>query len=534
MKLTIIASTVLALCAASAASAQTTQAAGKVLIVAGTASIDRAGQQLPLIAGSAVESGDTLFVGDKSTLQVRFSDESVVALRANSQFKIENYKFDKNAETDRSVLGLIKGGMRTITGLIGKANNKNYLVQTATATIGIRGTHFAVVSCNNDCSRADGTAEVNGTYGSVTDGRISVSNTSGAVEFGQQDSFFVSTPNTSPVRLLVPPAILADKGASSRGKAPAGAGGQGDSSANSTSRSSGTGESTSPQLVVQSSPGIALNAALTSASPLSAPALTSSLTTSVGNKLPEALPLPAALPLPPAAPLSYASIATIRLSGLMTPNGTGSISQTNNLFSIFTAVLNEPELANAVVVDSASAAAAISRFRPVSSSAAAAVYWYYVAPSATYDLGTHRAFGDAPLGTAPTSGIAQYNYVGSTTPTDNYGRAGTFNGSNLAVNFSNQTIQTQSSTSIVFASNALMPITTTYSMPPQTLRMLSNSDSVSVICVSCTGLTSANVSGQFLGANRQGYAASLRVFTTSLTTGNTTNAGGNVSVYARQ
>ena len=214
------------LCAASSASAQPTQAASKILTVAGTASIDGAGQQSPLIAGSAVESGDTLFVGDKSTLQVRFSDESVVALRANSQFKIENYKFDKNAETDRSVLGLIKGGMRTITGLIGKANNKNYLVQTATATIGIRGTHFAVVSCNNDCTLADGTAEANGTYGSVTNGRISVSNTSGPVEFGQQESFFVSTPNTPPVRLLMPPAILADKGASNRGKAPAGAGGK--------------------------------------------------------------------------------------------------------------------------------------------------------------------------------------------------------------------------------------------------------------------------------------------------------------------
>ena len=43
MKLTIIASTVLALCAASSASAQSTQAASKILIVVGTASIAGAG-----------------------------------------------------------------------------------------------------------------------------------------------------------------------------------------------------------------------------------------------------------------------------------------------------------------------------------------------------------------------------------------------------------------------------------------------------------------------------------------------------------
>ena len=511
MKLSNIASAVLLLSAATGVSAQTAPAAGKVLIVAGVAMVERAGKQTPLIAGSAVETGDTLSVGDKSTLQVRFTDESVVALRANSQFKIENYKFDKNAETDRSLMGLLKGGMRTITGLIGKANNKNYLVQTATSTIGIRGTHFAVVSCNNDCSRADGTAEANGTYGSVTDGRISVSNASGTTEFGQQDSFFVSTPDTPPVRLLVPPAILADRGAASRGRAPASTNDQGDSSG---FRGSGTGESTSPQLVVQRSPNIELNAGLTDLSPLSSPALTAT----PADKQPAAN-----------------DIATIRFSGFMQPNGISSTSQTTNKFSIADAVANEPELANAVVVDSASAAAAISRFRTVGSNAAAAAYWYYVAPTAPYDLGTHRAFGDAPVGAAPTSGIAQYNYVGGTTPTDNYGRSGAFSGTNLTMNFTSQTIQSQGPTTITFAPNAAMPVTTLYTVPAQTFSMGAGLQALTgVTCTACAGSTAGSVNGQFLGANRQGYAASILVRNTQLTTVNTANAGGNVSVYARQ
>ena len=126
MKLTAAASAILTLCAVTTVSAQSVSSAGKVLIVAGSAMVERAGRQVPLAAGSSVENGDILSVGDRSTIQVRFSDESVVALRANSQFKIEDYKFDRNAETDRSLMGLVKGGMRTITGLIGKANNKNY------------------------------------------------------------------------------------------------------------------------------------------------------------------------------------------------------------------------------------------------------------------------------------------------------------------------------------------------------------------------------------------------------------------------
>lgn len=163
--------------------------AGRVLALAGMATIERAGQQLVLAPGMPFETKDLLVVGEKSTLQVRFTDDSVVALWANSQFKIENYQFDKNTETDRSLFGLLKGRMRTITGLIGKANQKSYLVQTATSTISIRGTNFTLVACNNDCIRPDGAAQANGTYGGVSDGQITVSNLSGSKHFGQQASF---------------------------------------------------------------------------------------------------------------------------------------------------------------------------------------------------------------------------------------------------------------------------------------------------------------------------------------------------------
>ena len=126
----------------------------------------------------------------------------------------------------------------------------------------------------------------------------------------------------------------------------------------------------------------------------------------MGNNLPSPPPAPIAPPPPPEA-----SIATVRFSGLVKADNTGATSQTTNVLLVSQAVINEPESANAVVVDSASAAAAIGRFRTVSSSAVAATYWYCVASTGTHDLGTNRSFGDAPVGTALTSGIAQYNYV---------------------------------------------------------------------------------------------------------------------------
>ena len=510
MKLTAVVSAILMLSAVTAVSAQSVPSAGKVLIVAGSAMVERAGKQTPLAAGSSVESGDTLSVGDRSTIQVRFTDESVVALRANSQFKIEDYRFDKNAETDRSLMGLVKGGMRTITGLIGKANNTNYSVRTTTSTIGIRGTHFAVVSCNNDCSRPDGTSEANGTYGSVTDGRISVSNTAGTTEFGQQDSFYVSAPDAPPVRLLAPPAILADRGAASRGKAPARTGDQADSG---SSRTSGAGESTSPQLVEQRSPSVELNASLASFSPLNAPALTTSLTPKRNSNF----------------------VAFAELSGFMSPSGTSVTNQSAGVFSLSSSDFTAPDFANAVITDAASGAAAISRFRTVSSSAAAGAYWYYVPPTATSELGLHRAFADAPVGARPTSGIAQYNYVGGTAPTDNYGRPGFFSGTNLTMNFNNQTISPQGQTVITFTPNAAMNLTTQYTIPTQSFSMNAGLQTLSsVTCTGCVGSTVGSFNGQFIGADRQGFAASILVRNTQLTTVNTANAGGNVSVYAKQ
>ena len=509
MKTTAIATAVLMLGAQALAQ---NVPAGKVLAVAGSASLERAGQQLALQVGSAVESGDILAVGDKSTLQVRFTDESVVALRANSQFKIENYTFSKNADSDRSLMGLLKGGMRTITGLIGKANNKNYQVQTATATIGIRGTHFTVVSCNNDCSRPDGTPEANGTFGSVTDGRITVSNASGSKEFGQQDTFYVSTANTAPVQLLAPPAILSDKGAASRGRSTAAAAaGDGEASSNSE-RSSGTRISTSPQLTEQRAPRIELIARLANISANDRASAASSFS---------------------------GEITTTEFQGFRQPNGVGDTRLNSERLLISRPISDDSDLANANIFNAQSAAAAISRFRPVSSSAAAGAYWYYVPPSGANGLGTHRAFGDAPTVPMPTSGLALYSYVGGTVPTDNYGRAGTFSGSNLVMNFGNQKVTNISPMSTSFAANAAMNVASTYTIPSQNWSMAPGTQvlsGVTIACVpTCPGNTAAAVSGTFTGAAGQGYLLGTQLLNSQLKIATpSANAGGNVSVYAKQ
>lgn len=506
MKISRVTTAVIALCASTGAMAES---AGRVLALAGTATIERAGQQLPLAAGALVESGDTLSVGERSTLQVRFTDESVVALRANSQFRIENYRFDKNAETDRSLLGLLKGGMRTITGLIGKANQKSYSVQTATATIGIRGTHFSVVSCNNDCNRPDGSREPNGTFGGVTDGRITVSNQSGAREFGQQDYFHVPSANAAPIQLLVPPAILSDRAAGGRSQ---GNGEGGTATASGSSSRGSTSTSTSPKLVVQQSPVTVLTVPLTSVSAADQPAVLKS--SGVGN-----------------------GRVTILEARRGPTNATTDINFKN--LTIAELAVEAPNLGGTYFYDAASAAIAISqRVAPVSSSAAASAYWLYEPPSGneTNRIGSHHAFGDTPLITLPTSGVAQYSYAGGTAPTDNFGRVGSFSGGTLTMNFGSQKVSNNAAMTFSFGTNALQATPTVYSVPASTNWSMGGGVQplTGTTCVNgCTGATSGAVIGRFVGVAAQGYAASFSVNNTQLNTSQP-NAAANVAVFAKQ
>lgn len=189
---------------------------GRVLVSAGDSVAIRNGQEVRLHFGSQIEDKDTLRTSAAGSLQVRFTDRSIVALREKSTFKLEQYAFSKETGgVQTAVFNLIKGGFRTITGLIGKSNQKSYSVKTAAATIGIRGTHYALRVCEDDCKNTDGSNAEDGVYGSVLsasdkDSRIIVNNNAGEKEFGRDEHFYVKDEKAAPQTLLVPPTFVAD------------------------------------------------------------------------------------------------------------------------------------------------------------------------------------------------------------------------------------------------------------------------------------------------------------------------------------
>jgi len=120
---------------------------GKVLLSFGkNHAITAEGEMRLLKRKSDVFDQDTLQTGPRGRLQVRFSDDSMLSLKPNTRYAIQQYEFNKAEPTEsKAFYKLIKGGMRTISGKIGKVDREDYKLETVVATIGIRGTEFEVL-----------------------------------------------------------------------------------------------------------------------------------------------------------------------------------------------------------------------------------------------------------------------------------------------------------------------------------------------------------------------------------------------------
>ena len=174
------------------------QAAGAASIdfAAGRVTAISASGERPLTKGAEIGNGDTIRTADGSRAQVRFSDGALVSLQPRSEFRIDNYEFSgKEDGQEKGFFSLLKGGLRTITGFIGRTHRNNYKVSTAVATIGIRGTEYTVQV------QEDGTTQVH-----TGEGLIEISGTAGSLLLASGESGIVR-PDTPPQRTEIRPQL---------------------------------------------------------------------------------------------------------------------------------------------------------------------------------------------------------------------------------------------------------------------------------------------------------------------------------------
>lgn len=126
---------------------------------------------------SRIFEGDRLETTMDSRLYILMDDGAEVHLKPDSVLKISEYRITAGyGKESSSIMDLIRGGLRKITGSIGASTLSSYRVQTGLATIGIRGTEYVIKLCKmDDCSR---TASRNDTdaklHAAVLDGAITL------------------------------------------------------------------------------------------------------------------------------------------------------------------------------------------------------------------------------------------------------------------------------------------------------------------------------------------------------------------------
>ena len=157
---------------------------------------------------SEVESGDTLVTEKNTYAQIRFIDHGEITLRPGTTFKIDNFAYEADKpEGDSAAFSLIKGGLRSITGLLGKRNKEKFSLKTPTATIGIRGTTFIAqwveAPIVNPGLPPAAPALQPGLHVAVLEGLIVVTNAGGAQHFPAGQFGFVPSIQQPPI--VVPP-----------------------------------------------------------------------------------------------------------------------------------------------------------------------------------------------------------------------------------------------------------------------------------------------------------------------------------------
>ncbi|MDO8281449.1 MAG: FecR domain-containing protein [Thermodesulfovibrionia bacterium] len=154
-----------------------TQVVGRVTSARGRAEIVRPdGQRNQALRRSEVSEADALETDQNGVIHVRFSDGAILLLDCNSSLKIQRY------QTDGAELHLLRGRMRTITGM---TDPEKYRLNISTGD-----THVLITASETEFEVVE---ESQGWIASgVYSGSIEVQNSLGSVALGVGESFSFS------------------------------------------------------------------------------------------------------------------------------------------------------------------------------------------------------------------------------------------------------------------------------------------------------------------------------------------------------
>jgi hypothetical protein len=176
--------------------------AGNVIASSGTVEASRNGKKRRLANSDAVCVGETLATASTGAVTLRMLDGGVIELRNRSRLRIDTFDFGRSNK--KSVVAMLEGTSRFVTGMIGKDYPQNVLVKTPTAVIGVHGTdHETTVILPGA-----GSGEPAGTYDKVSFGVTFIRTEHGEIDVYPEQVGFAAADGEPPVLLHEIPGFL--------------------------------------------------------------------------------------------------------------------------------------------------------------------------------------------------------------------------------------------------------------------------------------------------------------------------------------
>jgi hypothetical protein len=121
--------------------ASAAMAAGRITHLSGVVYAKKATGILKVLSEkSVVEQGDMLVSGNATYARIQFTDNSEISMGPDSQISIERFSFaEAYPENDQAAFRLIKGKVRSVSGLLGKRSPDRAELRTPQGTISIGG-----------------------------------------------------------------------------------------------------------------------------------------------------------------------------------------------------------------------------------------------------------------------------------------------------------------------------------------------------------------------------------------------------------
>ena len=117
---------------------------GRFSLIVGQVDLLKGGK-LPAISAKmegGVEPGDIIRTKSRAKAQLTMVDNSVITLAPESRLAIADYQFNPAQESRRAVVRLFRGLVHTVINRVIKTEEPDFLMETHTAVIGVRGTNF--------------------------------------------------------------------------------------------------------------------------------------------------------------------------------------------------------------------------------------------------------------------------------------------------------------------------------------------------------------------------------------------------------